>query len=186
MCICIRQWVLLKLQYIRRYIALCEPSRYRLLVFVIKSLVWCFLLFFSPQKFGHRYWHPEFPRRLGSEPASPGFRDLNMESLLVSKTVHLCLNTENTILAQHFAEAWTEYRYFNCGRCKLTLKVFRQVRPAKRHGRAHCWVAGRLRCCLSRTSVAIRVGVCRRGDGLRGGGWHHTWGSSQVRRKRRN
>lgn len=98
MCVCIRQWVLLKLQYIRRYIALCEPSRYRLLVFVIKSLVWCFLLFFSPQKFGHRYWHPEFPRRLGSEPASPGFRDLNMESLLVSKTVHLCLNTETQYL----------------------------------------------------------------------------------------
>lgn len=49
------------------------------------------LLVLSPQKFGHRHWHSEFPRRLGGEPAAPGFWGLNMESLLVRR--NMCTDT---------------------------------------------------------------------------------------------
>lgn len=36
-----------------------------------------------PQKFGHWYWHPEFPRGLGGEPAAARRRGLNVDGLLV-------------------------------------------------------------------------------------------------------
>lgn len=36
-----------------------------------------------PQKFGHWYWHPEFPRGLGGEPAAARLRGLNVDGLLV-------------------------------------------------------------------------------------------------------
>lgn len=36
-----------------------------------------------PQKFSHWYWHPEFPRGLGGEPAAARRRGLNVDGLLV-------------------------------------------------------------------------------------------------------
>lgn len=36
-----------------------------------------------PQKFGHWHWHPEFPRRLGGEPAAARFRGVDVDGLLV-------------------------------------------------------------------------------------------------------
>lgn len=70
--------------------------------------------------------------------------------------------------------------YFPCSTVILNL---RQVRPAKWDGGAPRRVARSLCRCFGRTSPAICAGVCCWCDGVCGGGWHHTRGSSQVRNK---
>lgn len=52
-----------------------------------------------PQKFGHWYWHPEFPRGLGGEPAAARRRGLNVDGLLVRTE---CLGN-----------AWQHFQCFN-------------------------------------------------------------------------
>lgn len=59
-----------------------------------------------------------------------------------------------------------------------------QVRSAEWHGWARRWDVGRSRHRFGRTLVAVRFGVCCRGHGLRGGGWHHPRSSSQVKQRR--
>lgn len=116
------------------------------------------------QKFGHRYRHPELPRRLGSESAPAGFRGVDVEGLLVGDA----------------DDKRTHFRFIP-GFATWLWALSPQVWTAQRHGRTHRWFSGRNRCRSGRTTSAVRIGIRCWGHGLRGGGWHHTRGSSQVR-----
>ena len=148
-----------------------------LLIFIVKKkrIIWLLIISSLPQKFGHWYRHPEFPRRLGSQPAAAGLGGLGVEVLLVWKDACVCQTTQQ--LNTHSSDCAASWR-----------SVFpSQVWPVERHGGACCWVTGRPRCRYGRTSVAVCAGICCRGDGLwchrPPGRWHHTRGSSQVKKE---
>lgn len=82
-----------------------------------------------------------------------------MDGLLVGKDTRLCLNTASALT----------YSSRNAADLTCRSPFAPQVRPAERDGGASCWVAGCRRCGSGRTLVAICIGICCRGDGLRGG-----------------